>query len=127
MSGFEVLKRVEKEGFERVLNEGRVRLFRRLVEAWQIGADGAVFLERARNLINRSKQQGEPPAGVVENKGPIKVNSLTGREGGRGVIKADNEKVEGATAIIMIRNNMRRVFDDSAFRTSVLRIRPIGY
>ena len=50
-------KRVEKEGFERVLNEGRVRLFRRLVEAWQIGADGAVFLERARNLINRSKQQ----------------------------------------------------------------------
>ena len=77
-------KRVEKEGFERVLNEGRVRLFRRLVEAWQIGADGAVFLERARNLINRSKQQGEPPAGVVENKGPIKVNSLTGREGGLG-------------------------------------------
>ena len=64
------------------MNEGRVRLFRRLVEAWQIGADGAVFLERARNLINRSKQQGEPPAGVVENKGPIKVNSLTGREGG---------------------------------------------
>ena len=108
------------------MSEGRVRLFRRLVEAWQIGADGAVFLERARNLINRSKQQGEPPAGVVENKGPIKVNSLTGREG-RGVIKADNEKVEGTATIIMIRNNMRRFFDDSAFRTSVLRIRPIGY
>ena len=48
LAAFEVLKRVEKEGFERVLNEGRVRLFRRLVEAWQIGADGAVFLERER-------------------------------------------------------------------------------
>ena len=64
------------------MSEGRVRLFRRLVEAWQIGADGAVFLDRAGNLINGSKQQGEPPASVVENKGPIKVNSLTGREGG---------------------------------------------